>query len=596
MKSSVQKLLSASLLSLALLAGACKEPDPYKFETHIERIRDSSKRAAGFSGLEELTKTVVTSPDNKDRLQEFAEKVIPVFAEVWDEVPEHHEKILVMLRDVGRPEGSVIWNKALALDGSVEARKRSILALEGIRKAKAADSVQTVIDEFKKLIQNPKNDGGNDEENGKVRMLMAEALGALRDKRAVDVLIDAMQQPRDKQPTNVHRAAATALGQIGDPKAVDALLTVAFRVPDAGTSKNVAVRAKQALVAIGDPAIPRVIEMLNGKHEEVQKLLAQAMAQNEGEGLNQFVVTQTAASILGAMGSPKALDALLAAYPRKDCEAPPADAKKDKKEGEEDAEADDGGLGIALTSLRAVVAQSLGLIGDPRAAEALCLCSLTSKEPDVMFAMLEALGRVGGPAAVDCLINAMKSAEFSKDAVTKEFVLKPRWDAARFAVLAASPEEIGKVEEAIAAATDPAVKKEMAQWSEGIALAKKCKAGKDCYLETLRDSNANWFAREKAAFELAKLADNDPKVAAEIAKAYKVRNPDARVTMAWLPSKMLHGGTACPECASALEAVLAAENLSTDVKFQPAVLMARDTIARFGNEGAAPAAPAAKAP
>src|SRR5688572_12945134 len=125
----MRRLIASSFLVL-VLSGGCKPSDPYKFETHIANIKDSSKRASGFSGLEELVKTVVTSPDNKDRIEEFATTVIPVFVEVWGEAPEHHEKMLVMLRDIGHPAGSTIWNEALGLDGSAEARKKAILALE----------------------------------------------------------------------------------------------------------------------------------------------------------------------------------------------------------------------------------------------------------------------------------------------------------------------------------------------------------------------------------------------------------------------------------------------------------------------------------
>jgi hypothetical protein len=49
-----------------------------------------------------------------------------------------------------------------------------------------------------------------------------------------------------------------------------------------------------------------------------------------------------------------------------------------------------------------------------------------------------------------------------------------------------------------------------------------------------QDQNADWFAREKAAFELARLAPGDKGAALELAKAFKVRNPDARVSMALL--------------------------------------------------------------
>ena len=564
----MRRLIASSLLVLALSATACKPSDPYKFETHIANIKDSSKRASGFTGLEDLVKTVVTSPDNKDRIEEFATVVIPVFEEIWDEAPEHQEKMLVMLRDIGHPKGATLWNKALALDGSAEARKKSILALEGIKKSKATDSVDKVIEELEKLLANPKNDAGGNAD-GDVRELMCKTLGALGDKRATKTLIKTMEQTAEVQPVKVHRAAAAALGKIGDPAAVDALLTVTYRVPDAATSKNIGVQAKQALVAIGDPAIDGVLLMLQGKHEEVQKLAAQV-------GIDQFNIQQTAALILGAMGSPKAVDELLKIFPQDDCKAAAPDPKKkDEEELEPDA---------AYAGLRAVIANALGFIGDPKGVDPMCTCATASKNPADMFPIHEALGRIGGTKSVDCLVNVIKTAEYTKDAIaTADLKYEARWESGRFAILAAGPDDLAKIQEALAAQTDAKVKEENAKWAEGIKVLESCKTNKDCYLETLRNSNADWFAREKAAYEAARLGDGDPKVALEIAKAYKVRNPDARVTMAWLPAKMMHGKP-CPECAAALQSVLDAEELSTDASYQAPVLMARDTIAKLDHE------------
>ncbi len=577
----MRRLIASSLLALALSASACKPADPYKFETHIANIKDSSKRASGFTGLEDLVKTVVTSPDNADRKEEFATVVIPVFEEIWEEAPEHQEKMLVMLRDIGHPKGSNLWNKAVVLDGSAEARKKAILALEGIRKAKATDSTETVRDELEKLLANPKNDAGGNAD-GDVRELMCKTLGDLRDKRGVQVLIKAMEQPSESQPVKVHRAAAAALGKIGDPSAVDALLTVTYRVPDAATSKNIGVQSKQAIVAIGDPAIDAVIKMLKGEHTEVQKLAAQV-------GIDQFNIQQTAALILGAMGSPKAVDELLKIFPLEDCKAadPAAAKKKDEEELEPDA---------AYAGLRAVVANALGFIGDEKGVEPMCTCATASKNPADMFPIHEALGRIGGTKAVDCLVNVIKTGEYTKDAIaTADLKYEARWESGRFAILAAGPDDVAKIKEAFAAQTDGKVKTELANWAKGLEVLEKCKTDKDCYLGTLRDSNADWFAREKAAYEAAKLGDGDPKVALEIAKAYKVRNPDARVTMAWLPAKMLHGKP-CPECAAALQSVLDAEELSTDATYQAPVLMARDTIAKLGQPDEAEKKPGAAAP
>ena len=118
----MRKLVVSSLFALAMVAwSGCKESDPNAFETHIEGIRDVNARAASISQLEALVKTVVTAPgDNSARIQEFVDKVVPVFDEVWGDVtPEQQVTMLNMMRDIGRPEGAKLWIKALELDGSL---------------------------------------------------------------------------------------------------------------------------------------------------------------------------------------------------------------------------------------------------------------------------------------------------------------------------------------------------------------------------------------------------------------------------------------------------------------------------------------------
>lgn len=559
----MRKLIVTTMFAAFALTAACKEPDPNKFETHIEKIRNADSRNAGFSGLEKLTKTVVTAKDNDDLLEEFANKVIPVFEEVWDDAEEQQEKMLVMLRDVGRPEAADLWAKAVELDGSAESRKKTILALDGIKKAKATDAAEAVIEELDKVIKNPALDQGENEE-GRLRIMMAQTLGALGDPKAVPVLIKAMEQTKEDQPVRVHRYAAKALGQIGDPSAVDALLTVTFRVPDAPTTTNIGERAKIALVSIGEPAVPKVLQMLRGEHDEVQKLAAE-------NGVPQPIIQQTAAGILGAMGAESAVDELIAFMPKKDCGESP----------EEPAEDEDP---AAQAALRAVIANALGFIGDPKAAQAMCSCVNVTKNPGDTFPIMEALARVGGSTAVDCLVEVIKTGEYSEDAVEKDFIYEPRWEAGRFAILAAGPDEIGKVKEAIESNTDANVKTKMEQWKGGIELVEKCKDDKSCYLATLKDVNADWFPREKAAFEVAKRSEGDVKMAEEVAKAFKVRSPDARVSMAWLPAQMLDDDTKCPACVDAYDQVLKAEKLSMDAKYQASVLAVRATMAKLRDE------------
>ena len=570
----MRKLVVSSLLALAMVTwSGCKESDPNAFETHIEGIRELSSRAASISQLEALVKTVVAAPgDNSARIQEFVDKIVPVFDEVWEQVtPEQQITMLNMLRDVGRVEGSKLWAKSLVLDGSDGARKRVLAALQGIQRARATEVTPAVVALLQSLIADPSKDRSKQNE-GELRLELAKTLGELRDKAGVPVLIEAMKQTKENQPVSVHREAAKALGIIKDPAAVDALLTVSFRVPDAPSTTDISNRAKIALVSIGEPAVPRLKEMLAGKFDEVNKLADQ-------HDVPVQVVQQTAAGILGALGTKSATEELIAFMPQKEC-VPVVPKKKKKKDEDEDEDMEEGDD----ANLRAFVANSLGIIGDPKGVGALCKCINATHNPGDMFPITEALGRIGGDAAFKCLADVTRTGEYDTAALeSSDFKFQIRWEAARFAILAASAEQIGPLKEALAGAAKENDKKvivELPKWDAGVKVLEDCKADKACYLKVLQDQNADWFAREKAAVELARLSPGDKAVALELSKAFKVRNPDARVTMALLIPRVL-GDAKCPECAAALEDVMKGEKGSMDATMQLPVLTARTTIARI---------------
>lgn len=585
----MRKLVAASMLAVALgLTPACKKADPNNWDTHIELIKDSGTRAQGFIGLERLVKAVATAQKNDAQFKLFGEKVVPAMAEIWDEAEEQQSKMLQVLLDMGHPEGAAVWNLALGLDGSSEARDKTKLALQGIDKARAVGSVEAVVAEFEKVVTDPKNDGG--ERAGELRMLMAKTLGTLGDKRATQALIKAMEQTVEKQPVAVHRAAAAALARIGDPAAADALITVTYRVPDIATSTNIGEKAKQALAAIGEPAVPKVLQMFKGEHDKVQELAAEHQ-------LAQFNIQMAGAGLLGAMGRQSAVDDLIAYMPKDGCgvEAPADDKKaKPKKDGEEEPAVDEN-----AGNVRAVIANALGLIGDKRAVAALCPCAKSSKNPGDMFPIAEALGRIGGPEATACLVDVVKTAEYDQEAVqNSDFVHQIRWEAGRFAVHAAGADEMASVKAAIEAASSEAnVAKEMEPWKAGVTVVEECKKDKACYLGKLKDTSSDWIVREKAAIELVRMAPGDLAVAEEISKAYKVRNPDARVTMVWSAATIMDdGATKCPACVKAIEGILKAEKDSRiDKSYQLSVLMARYTLAKLRGGGEAEPAAEEKA-
>lgn len=570
----MRKLFVATMLALAVMASpACKEPDPNKFETHTERIKDADKRPQGFSGLETLVKTVATAQDNADLEQEFVDKVVPVFVEIWDDAKEQQPKMLQMCLDIGHPGCAPVWNKAITLDGSAETRDAAILALQGVIKAKADGSLDTIIEQLDKLIADPKNDGG--ERAGEVRALLVDALAAIGSPKALPVLIKSLEQPEDKQPVGVHRKVADALGVIGDPSAVDALLTATYRVPDAFTTTNIAERVKIALASIGEPAVPRVLAMLKGEHAEVQKLAAQ-------HSIDQVNIQLAAGGYLGGIGSAKATADLVAYMPTKECATPAAEEKKEEPPADEEAE-EEAAPQVDTAAIRAVMSNSLGLIADETSVDALCACSTWSKNPADMFPIAEALGRIGGEKATTCLENVIKNGIYAQDAVeNSDFVKEIRWEAGRFGVLAAGSAGIAKIKAALEEAKkDPNVAKNTSAWDPGIQTIEKCADDLKCYVAVVDDANADWFAREVAAVNAGRLAKGDVKVAESLAKAYKVRNPDARVTMAWMSAHMLQEKD-CPACALAIERVLDDEKDSRPPKeYQLSVLMARYTMGKL---------------
>jgi HEAT repeat protein len=545
-----------SLLALSVAAfPACKEADPNAFETHTAAIEKAETRAEGFGGLQRLVKSIAGA-NNEERAKEFGEKVIPVFEAVWDDAPEFRPQMLEMTRDMGRAEAAPLWNRAIVLDGSAETHKGALVALQGIRDSKAAASLDAIIEQLDKTITDPSKDKG--ELEGQMRLEYAKTLGVLGDAKAVDVLIKLLGQPVESQPTSVHREAAKALGMIGDPRAVDHLLAATLRVPDQASTTDVFNRSMLALVAIGGDAVDPTLKMFRGENKGALEAAAV-------QGVDDNGVKMIASQFLGALADARATEDLVAFMPKEDC-AP--DAEPDPEAG----------------ALRMTIARQLGFIGDEKAVDALCACSLASHNHD-MFEIAQALGWIGGDKAVDCLAKVMTEGEYSLDAVaSSDFRYEIRWDAARFGVLAASAENIGKINTALAANKDPKVAQEMAIWEPAIAMVEECQKDSGCYLKRLQDASADWPVREKAAIEVARLNPGNLELAEEVAKGFKIRNPDARVTAAIMARRMAQGKR-CQPCAEAIRSVLKGEKGTMDAKMQLGVLKARHTIAALSEKG-----------
>ena len=318
MRKIVLTSLLAAVLAATVTTTGCNKGDPNALETHVQKLDDAEARGDAIKQLERIVSGIAADPADARRA-EFAEKVVPKLAEIYDatETAPYRDSILDMALKMERPEASVIWAKAVAvdsgsgIDGSAEGHKRAITALQGIRAANATANAVDVVTAFTTLQEKPSKDMGTGQE-GALRYEMAKTLGAIKAKEGVAPLIAALQAKESDQPKGIYKAAIDALGQIGDPAAVDALITVQFSVADSPGTQSIPERAVRALGAIGEGAVPKLIETMEGNNEAVNALAAK-------NDLDVQVVQQSAVRSLGVVGSTKATKEILAYMPQRDC-------------------------------------------------------------------------------------------------------------------------------------------------------------------------------------------------------------------------------------------------------------------------------------
>jgi HEAT repeat protein len=581
MRKIVLNSLLAAVLAATVVTTACNKGDPNALETHVTRLDDAEERADAIKQLERIVSGIAQDPNDEDRRTKFAELVVPKLAEIYDadDVAPYRDQILDMALKMKRPEATVIWSKAITvesssgIDGSAEGAKRAVAALQGIRDANATAAAPDVIAAFKTLQEKPSKDSAAGQE-GAIRFELAKTMGALKAKEAVEPLLAALAAPETDQPKGIYKAAIDALGQIGDPAAVDSLITVQFSVADAPGTQSIGERAIRALGAIGEPAVAKLVETMEGKNEKVNQLAAE-------KGVDVQIVQQLAVKILGVVGSPKATPAIVAYMPQRDCGGDtPVDPKT-----LEDFDTSMAG------SLRAFAANSLGFINDPAAVEPLCQCRNATHNPGDLWEITAALGRIGGESAFGCLQKIVTDNyyEFESDededpaakAAKEEFKYEIRWQGIRYLILAAPHTKTAEIKAAIEG-NDAKVKAEVEKlgWATGIAVLEQCQDDAACYEKIMSDSTKPWFDREVAAFNFYRRSQpGDIDAAAKLAKAFKTRDPEARIHIAWLSAK-LAGGKPCPACAEALEGVMKAEELTKEPTMQGAWLTARQSIAK----------------
>ena len=230
----------------------------------------------------------------------------------------------------------------------------------------------------------------------KTKGMIAELLGEIKDKRAVDVLISCLSD----MDTEVRINAARSLCEIGDEKAIPFIINKALVDKDKRVRTFTGDRLKKMGLVIA-PALMKILEDNKSsielkeisvrvlgeiKAEKAIKILTGIMLEGKGK------LRELAASSLGDIGSPKAVDALI----------------KVLDEAKE--------LSGWQRGFNATV--SLGKIKDSRALDHLIkILHDETYLPQLQGAAAEAIGNIGNKKVIDELIKALENKKIQREVI-----------------------------------------------------------------------------------------------------------------------------------------------------------------------------------
>ncbi|NVB43233.1 hypothetical protein G6O69_35745 [Pseudenhygromyxa sp. WMMC2535] len=541
-------------------AAASEQGEQGELAALLLALDDPLTRASALVELERLS-LEIDGRDDAEAREQTAERLLPALADLWPEAAASERATMLRVADnLAAPQAEALWRRALsdfslpedslaaALSGIVRARARSLSAAIATHLGASVDAG----------FEGPQ--GEPDAGHVAKALLLIHALGQLHASDQAERLIMLLESGGDF-PIEVQRELVSTLGQLGDPLAAEPLLVAMFRVPDFPGIQSLGERAVRALGAIGEPALPAVLDAYAGHSP---RLAAVA----EEHGIGQALIQMTAVQIMGVIGSADAVPTVVAHLSASSCE----------RQGKNSA------AQIRASYRRATAARTLGQIADPRGAAPLCACA-DSREPSEVSEIAQALGRIAwasGPnddEALGCLERMVATASLDPELVSAGTQLDIRGEALRWLVLASEPDQAPSLRATLEQAA-PEVRAHVREHGadQGIAVLEACADQRACYAERLADASQPAHARELAAFQLARLSQpGDLETAATLAQGFAIPDAEVRISVAWLSAR-LAGDQPCPACADALETVMTKEATNSSAAMQAAWVTARRVI------------------
>ena len=291
-----------ALVALFVLT-ACPQ-DPFDPRTWIKKLDDPREWTRAVQELERLGEPVAIEP----------------LTEAW----ERHNRssrvlrAIIDLADQPDEEGGPFWDDALPVlllaleEYRIEddrSREDAVAAARALGQAGDPQAIPVLISAATQSM--PRLSPAQ-----RVRREALFALGKFGEsERAVDTLVRALQADPEDQRLELHAAAAMALGETRSERAIEPLLQALFEI------SPIYQQVRAALTQIGEPAIPELIRVFEGEHDEINEFAKEhGFAENCGQAIGPDTDCKApgnlqfkSAAVLGDLRAEQAVPVLMSA-------------------------------------------------------------------------------------------------------------------------------------------------------------------------------------------------------------------------------------------------------------------------------------------
>lgn len=448
-----QRTFALGLVCLALLGTAACEGDPNTAEYWVKQLEERKTRDNAIKeirkdrkpihvdGLVALSK-VADDPNRADTAL--------LLGQIGEKFPETREKVGPALVDM------VDFGVGGASD---KASRQKNNTNKAVADAVARIGYQNGAETLARLL---------DSKDNNTRLAAVTGLGVVKNPAAVDKLLQVVNEDDNNFMV---KNAIKALGNIGDAKAVPSLVRLMFFE----RAVSFYSEASYALFQIGKPAVPALVDTLNGKTDHIGKISTK---------VDPWIVKAKCIQVLVDIGDPKGTEGALTVLKSADTGEP------------------------SQLLAKSFVVRPVGQAG---AKDAAPLLRKQALNVDITQAEgpLEALAMLGDRAfAADVLKLASRDGYYAdcKAADFDEEQCKGSEVEVRTLRLTAGTRlggaaDLAAVEKMEAAEKDTKLKEALGKDKARLVAAKECGDKVDCWVGKLKDPSAK--VRDKAAWELA---------------------------------------------------------------------------------------------